>query len=233
MLLNDLFERLATGELSQHFMGKTGKILPENYPAIINRLNMGLTSLYSYFPISEKEVIVQQFDAVTEYKLNSTYAVSNTESTVPNKWVIDSVDNPFLDDVIRLERAYNELGSSIALNDEYDGDSVFTTAWDTVQIPFPVAGNVTVLVYRANHVKLSLDADPLTTVIEIPPALEEALQAFIASRLFVSLGQATSAGLASYYSNRYQQQVDHVERNNLLQSTEGDSNLKLEQKGFI
>ena len=233
MLLQDLLDRLATGELSQHKYGSTGEIREEDFPALLNQINLGLTNLHSYFPISEKEVMIQQFDHITEYRINSKYALSSDDVSINYKWVIDSEYYPFLDDIVRIERVYNEAGVELALNNESDPNSVFTTAWDTLQIPYPSIENAIAVIYRANHVLLTPDMEPKDTEVMIPPVLEEALQAFVASRCFVSLGNAASAGLATYYSQRYQQQVDHVERYNLLQSSSGDTNTKLTGKGFI
>lgn len=231
MLLSDLFDRLATGELSQHKYGKTGAILVGDHPALINQLNIALTNLYAYFPLREKEVIIQQHETITEYQLDTKYAQSNIDSVEPIKYILDSV-NPFLDDVLRIEAVFDGEGTEVPLNNATRTDSWFTPSWDSLQIPAPVDGNVAAIVYRAKHTKIASDADVSTEVL-IPTCLEEALQAYIASRCFVSLGNQASASLASYYTNRYNEQIQWVERNNLLQSSTGDSNIKLSLKGFI
>jgi hypothetical protein len=213
MLLSELFDRLALGELSQHKFGKSGAILEDDRPAIIN------------------QIIIQQYETLTEYPLDIKYAVSNTGSTEPIKYILDG-DQPFLDDVVRIEAAYNSAGIQIPLNAEHADYSWFTPTWDSIQIPAPVTGNLAAIVYRANHTKIAADA-PLDTVIFIPPVLEEALQAYVAARCFVSLGNQSSAALSSYYTTRYEQQIQRVERSNLLQSSTGDNNIKLSQKGFI
>ena len=92
---------------------------------------------------------------------------------------------------------------------------------------------MTAIIYRAKHPLIAQDADPLITEVLVPPCLEEALQAYIASRCFVSLGNQASAALASYYMGIYNEQVQRVERDNLLQSSVGDTNIKLYLKGFI
>lgn len=233
MLLKELFDRLATGELSQHTTGRTGVIDPTHYPAIITQLNMGLTSLHTYFPLIEKEVFIQQYDHITEYQLNSKYALSNEDTSIAYKWIIDSPYLPFLDDVIRIESVYDELGIPLPLNDRNNPFSVYTSYWDTLQIPYPIASDVLSLVYRAKHVEIPRDADPETTEVSIPPVLEEALQCFVAGRMYVSLGNAASAGLSAYYSNRYDERVRYLEHNNILQTSTGESNIKLTNKGFI
>lgn len=233
MTLQELFDRLALGELSQHKYGQSGSISTANQPAVINQVNMALTNLHSYFPLSEKELTLQQFDHITDYILDPLYAVSNNDPSINYKYIIDSDANPFTKDIIRIERAYDELGRQVTMNDEADACSWFTPAWDTIQVPFPNAENTSIIIYRANHPKIALDADPLNVEIEIPTYLEEALQAFVASRCYVSLGNASGAQLSSYYFQRYQEQIAHVERFSLLNQVDGDSNIKLGLKGFV
>lgn len=205
MTLWELFDRLATGELSQHKYGKTGSIQEGDYPALINQLNIALSNLYGYFPLSVKETFITQVEGTTEYTLM---------------------------DILRIEGTYDEEGNEVPLNDKMRTDSWFTPSWNVLKIPEPVEGNIAVVAYRAKPEVIAQDAD-VSTEILVPACLEEALQAYIASRCFVSLGNQASASLASYYTNRYNEQVQWVERNNLLQSSTGDSNIKLSLKGFI
>jgi hypothetical protein len=204
MLLSELFDRLATGELSQHKFGKSGAILEDDRPAIINQVNMGLTALHTHFPLVEKEAQVLQQEGVLEY-------------TLPDPTVI------------RIETAYNAEGVQVPLNQGMLDGSWFLPAWNVLRIPEPVEGEYATVIYRANHPKVDLD----TVEVVIPPSLEEALQAYIAGRCFVSLGNQSSASLSAYYTTRYEQQIQRVERDNLVRSSNEDTNHKLTLKGFI
>lgn len=223
---------MATGELSQHRYGQSGAIQASDIPAVINQINMGLTALHTQFPLKERELVIQQFDHITEYKLNSLYALTNDDPSINYKYIMDSVENPFLDDLIRIERAFDEGGNSVPLNDDYADQSWFTVAWDTIQITRPVSTNVSIIMYRAKHPTIPVDVDTSRTLVDIPPMLEEALQAYVASRCYVALGNQSSAQLSSYYSARYNEQIDIVERKNSFHSSDGDSNIKLGMKGF-
>ena len=232
MTLAELYDQLAYGELSQHSIGKNGSIADKDKPRIIHSLNAALTKLYAYFPIREREVILEQFEHITQYRLNSLYALSNTESTEMYKWVRDSVALPFLDDIVRIERIYDETGNRVPLNNEFEPNSVFTSGWDTIQVPFPNENVTLFIMYRAKHEKFTVDT-PEETEIYLPPVLTDALQAFIASKAFVALGNAQSAALATFYKNKFSEEIAYVERENLLNSSEGESNTGLEQKGFM
>ena len=107
---------------------------------------------------------------------------------------------------------------------------------DTVQIPFPVAGTSAAIVYRANHTKIALDtlvADAADTKIILPVSLETALSSYIASRVFISLGNESSARLSSFYSNIYKGEIAQVDRLNLLRSSESDTNIRFVNGGWV
>lgn len=231
--LNTLFEQLAYGELSQHRIGKEGLIDPSDYPNLISHINHGLTKLHSKFPLQHKELLLLQFKHITRYKLDTKYSISSNDSSVDYKYILDTDDEPFMDDVIRIESIYDSQGCNVPLNDEYAKNSWFTPNPDTIQIPYPVDGNLASIIYRANHVKIPLDTvDPENVDIEIPSVLEGALAAHVASRVYVSLGNATSAQLSAYYRAIYTDEVSQVERFNLLQSSEGSTDIKFIMGGW-
>lgn len=232
MLLSELFDRLALGELNQHKYGKTGAILAQDYPALIHQVNTALTTLYVKFPLKVGEVTLQQQAGVHEYLLHTDYAESKTESAEPVKYLLDA-DNPFLGNIIRIEAVYDSEGNQVPLNIPALSTSWFTPTWASIHIPVPVPDALATIIYRTGHIKIAPDAVPASTELLLPSCLEEAFQAYIASKCFVSLGNPSSAALASYYRGLYDKQIAQVERDNLLQSSVGDNNNKLNQKGFI
>ncbi len=233
MTIEELFERLATGELSQHAIGKGGSISESDYPGLLVKLNQGLTKLHTEFPLSEKQVMIQQYDDLYYYTLTYDYASSNADSTATYQYIVDSDEDPFLEDIIRIESAYDQNGIEHPLNDENSRASWFTPGYNQLQVPNPQADNSCVLLYRANHAMFDTSSADTSQEIYIPPSLEDALAAFIAYRCFISLGNASAAGLAKFFKGEYNAEVARIKRENLLQTTDGDSNIKLALKGFV
>lgn len=233
MNLNTLFEQLAYGELSQHRVGKEGTIALADYPMLISHINHGLTLLHARLPLQHKELTLVQFKHITDYRLDPKYSVSAADPDVIDKYILDTVEEPFSDDLIRIQSVFDGAGCNIPLNDEYAPNSWFTPNPDTIQIPYPVDGNVAAIIYRANHIRIPTDTvDAKSVNIELPTVLENALAAHVASRVFVSLGSVTSGQLSSYYGKLYQAEVAQVERLNLLQSSESNSDIKFEKGGW-
>ena len=239
MKLKNLLNSLALSELSQHKMGKTGVILLEDYPKVINHIQAGLTTLYERFPLSTKEVVLLQNDIQTSYRIHSdnSFSKATADGTdVSLATVMDTVAVPFTDDILRLEGVWNGEGKVVPLNDEYRDDSWFTTSAITLDIAYPVAGNVASVIYRANHAVIPLtttvvEADTLE--IELPGTLHIALAAYVASRIYISLGNASSAQLSSMYNGIYTAEVEKIERLNLLRGSSTDTNIKFVMGGWI
>jgi hypothetical protein len=209
MLLSELFDRLALGELSQHKYGRSGAIVEADRPALIHQLNLGLTKLFTLFPLLEKELVIEQQTDTQEYVLTD-----------------------LVSDLLQVNRAYNAEGEPVPLNDEKQDGAWFLPTWNVLQIPYPVASTSAVLLYQAHHPKIATDA-ALTTELEIPYCLEEALQAYIASRCFIALGNQSSGALSSYFSGKFNEQIAYVQRHNLISTDTRNSNVKLTLKGFI
>lgn len=191
MKLSEIFSYLTYGELSNLKVG--GKddegIYPKYSDEVVTYLTQGLTALHTRFALKHNEVVVQQDESVTEYLLKSEYAQSNTESTQPIKWIIDSEDNPFLEDIIKITEVYDELGAEVPLNIENAVWAIYTPQYNVVQIPEPNPTAAVAIIYRADHTPLNLYAkEPKDIEIDIPPQLIRPLCMYVASLAHTAIG---------------------------------------------
>lgn len=236
MLLSTLFSQLSYGEISQLAIGGKGSgTIPEDkYGALISHINIGLTKLHTRFPLKEEEVFIQQYEHITEYKLHSDYALSNDESTEAYKYIVDNPENPFKDDIIRIEQVYDEVGLEIDVNDSTSQhESIFISSYDTIQILYPVAENAVSVIYRANHALIPLTTTDIESVeIDIPPSLEEALMSFVASRCHSVRSNQEAVSESSFYYAKYSALCREIEQKNLLNNSQNITNTRLEQNGW-
>lgn len=79
MRLNELFQRLALGELSgSPLVDISGyEIQREHLPKVINFINQGLEYIYSNFSLRTNSVIIKLVKGTTRYYLDSDYSISN------------------------------------------------------------------------------------------------------------------------------------------------------------
>lgn len=238
ILLEELFNDLQYGELAQFSVSgdiddpMTG-ISPADYPAMISHLNKALTAIHTRLPLRDRELTLQLFEELSFYVLSSEYAVSNIESLEPIKYIIDMAERPFIDDVLGITAVYDESGCRLPLNDDNDCNSLYLNNYRTLQVPNPSSDNTLFLTYRANHPKIEPTADPATTEIDIPDYCIEPVLFYIASRMYARSNDQGAAARSIEMVQKYELFCTEIERRNVLNNYNNNTNLKLEKRGFV
>lgn len=238
MYLSKLFHQLGTGEIASYFLGSelaAGNIGKKYWPEIINHVNIGLTCLHTEFPLQEKELILQQYDHITKYRLTSEYAETNTASKVKYKYIKDSRFEPFQDDVLRIERVYDECyRDGYPLNDRTACDSLYTPGFNVLQVPTPCAHRTLFVIYRADHVEIPIDiSDPSKVLVDIPRSLEEALLTYVAHRYLSSKNTEIASNLAARMYAKYVSICQKIDEKDLILQSHGDINTHPQIQGWV
>lgn len=213
MKLADLFEHLSYGVLAQlNISGNDTGIKNRDFPKITSHINLGLTSLYTRFPLRKDEIQVQLNSGIETYYLRNQYASSNVASAEPIKYLLDTVGSPFGNNVLRIEAIYNDEDEELVLNDEHTDTTIWTPNFDTFKVQEPVDGDVLLVSYRANHEKLVVTAatDADSVEIILPEYLLEALSLFVASKVVNPIGKEGPA-LANNYFVQYETMLRNIE----------------------
>ena len=220
--LQRVFDDLLMGELSQVNLNgedseETGLGLQAK-KTIVSHLNLGLVELYTKFPLLEREVVVQLYPELTHYHLDSNFAVSNTTSLEPIKYIVDSEYYPFTDDVLRVESCYSEIGEELYINEPSRDYSIFTPDYKSIQVPFAEEEITLTLIYRARHPVITyidgMDANAVN--ILIPPYLYEALLYYIAYRVHKARHNQEARADSLVYYQQFNQRCQEVERRNMV-----------------
>lgn len=247
MKLSELFDQLTYGELYSLEYGGTDElgITQDNYKRVVPHVNLGLAELYKRLPLRLQEVIVQQHDHIQKYWLLPKYAVTNMESEETYKYIHDSQFDPFQDNVLAIDRIFNEIGEEL-FNNEVDpyinqntqGQtsnrywSVSTPEFNCIQVPYPEKENAMSVIYRASHEKILVPGlDPESVEVKIPPSLEEALYFYIAARVFTSMGSThVQTGMA--YTTKFEASLAKVKELGLT-TQDVTVNQRLEVNGWV
>lgn len=238
MKLQSFFENLSYGELANSSLGNNGEgtIREDIIGRVINLTNRSLMDLYTRFILSEKVLTLQSFDWKSTYHLSRKHAVSNTEST-ELKYILDTPEKPFLDDVINITLVTNEIGNELPLNDAEQYASVFTPRSDTIQLTHPGFKQVFFVTYQASPKPLEWDfTDPdgsLQQEIDIPKNLEEALAKKTASMVFAAMAGQDSSNKIMLLEQQYEQECQNAEDKGLCSSANLSTNVKLMRRGFV
>jgi len=194
---------------------------PHQYEKIVGFINLGLKEIYKRFFLRSNEIYIQQHEEIATYKLHSDFAVSNTASVEDPKYIIDTVANPFQDDILKIEMIYDAGGNKLPLNDTSEELSVYTPTFRSVQIANPNDVDTFSVQYRACHAKIpvTLATDPNTVEVELPNSLQEALLYYVASRAYRPTDREASAD----YWQLFKKSCTDVERLGLeVQGEPGD-----------
>lgn len=204
MQLNDLFNMLAYGELSNHHMASAGDgtLALAKQPQIVHYANEALVRLYTKFILKEKDCIVELQEGITIYRLTPEYSTTGFDSSVVDApYIRDTVDAPFQDDVLKVLAVYSNHGGHRPLNDSNNCWSVNTPTVKTLQVNFARTAEVLAVSYQARHPTL----DGTNQEIELPTTLLGALTAFIAYKVYFNMNtpesQAISQGHLAMFNN--------------------------------
>lgn len=242
MQLSDVFEQLSQGELSQLKMGSNDEIgiRPCDYGKIIPHINLGLTEIYKRFNLKNSEVVVQQYDQISTYFLDKRYAVTNESSDMPIKYIIDSVYQPFTDNVLRIEAIHNEIGEVLYSNqdeqyfknsDKYWG--ITTPSYNSIQVPYPEKENQMIVTYRADHDPIVFDSSMQLEDIQVPisSAYLEALLMYVAGRVYTNMG-TNEGNEGNNYTAKFEASINKIVQYNLM-NTNDTLNTKLDKNGWV
>jgi hypothetical protein len=237
MKIADLFRELSFGELSNLSISDSGsgQIKADKHPQVIKYTNDGLADLYSRFVLSEKELLIEQVEGITKYHLTLKHTVSAGEA--PDELYIKDAADPFQDDLIKVLQVWDMAGCQLPLNDVGSSTSLFTPQHNVIQVPTPAAGEPMAVIYQAKAKKLSDVANGATDLLdqefELPVIFENALQNYIAHKVFFHIGGAENLVKSQGYLSTYEAICRGVEQRDLVNQSFHTSHSKLEHRGFV
>jgi hypothetical protein len=205
MVLQDLFDTLATGEFANLSLANstTGSIKEEAYPKIVQAINRSLLELYKRFLLKEKKVYLVQQSGLYRYYLRTSY-IGDSSATSTQAYLLGHPDELFQEDVIRILSITDSEGLTVAINPSHPGieQTYFRTAqFDTLDLTTTKTNETFVISYQASYPKIKITEtfDPDTLNLYYPPFIEDALCNHIASLLLK--GKATKASEGEGYAS--------------------------------
>ncbi|QDP54369.1 MAG: hypothetical protein Unbinned4120contig1000_21 [Prokaryotic dsDNA virus sp.] len=237
MILSDILDKLAKGELSNLSIAEGGVIKETEIVKIIGYIDESLTRLHSRFTLRQNDVLVEMHEGISTYELKAEYAMSYEGSIeVPKKYIVDIGPKKFEDDVIRITGAYDSLGNELELNNKLAPFGIFTPRAKTLQVPGPIPGQSLSVIYQAKHPKLPTsteeDAEFLSTEIEIPETLTGALTAYVGFLTFNFLGGQDNLARSSVFMQLYDKICLEIDEKDSMGTQTADHVDKFNMRGF-
>lgn len=216
MKLSTVIRQARNGELrGMSLKDKTDEV-------VVDYINMAIIELHKRFTLHVDEAIITLRTAKTVYSLSST----DTDVTVNNLPMVDGT-------VMQIIEAYDEKGS-IPINDDTNPFSIYTVAYNKVQVPITNIGSYISIIFRVNpELVVFVDAGQGTATeaeIDLPDSLLEPMLHYIGYRAHGSVDGNISAENNTHLM-RFKASCNDIEAMGLLPSDVIARNVW--SKGFI
>lgn len=244
MKLKEIFDALTYGELSQVSIGggKAGEILESAYPRVLSHINLGLTALFKRFNLKEGRLKIELQPQLEVYALNSIYAVANPKNSLV-KFIKDTADNRFMDDLVKVQAVFNDSGEEMPLNDKFDPLSITTPTLTSIRVPSQIRENLIPelatthldIVYQATHPTLKVALgyfDPARVEVALPQSHLQALLYFVASRAHAPIGMREEFNASNNFYAKYEAECQQLE-NDGNEIDQGGGNFRLIRNGWV
>jgi hypothetical protein len=231
MRLGDLYKDLAYGELVNLSLAEDtpGEINVAARDKILSYVNQGLKDLSTKFVLSEKEIRVRLYDNISDYELSEEHADSNTTPDVP-KYIEDSELNPFTGDIIRILTVFDEIGHEFHLNRPDEPASLFTPAYNVIQIPYWHPSDIMAVIYQAGIPRIeTYDAE---AEVDLPVFMEEPLRAFVGYKTYSNMNGVENSQKAQEFLGNYNSLLSFIKDQDLTGESRYHYNCKLKERGF-
>jgi len=241
MTLQDIFDQLSYGELSQLSIGgeAPGVISETNFARVAAHVRLGLTALYTRFNLKEGRAVFRLQPGKLQYVLDSNEDVF---------FLVDNTGVEFSDDILKIERVVTQSGRELAINDKANAMSCTTPSANVLRLPMDLTGHsgtvpdelrtssLTVQ-YRANHPAITVPDTgfiPNRVPIELPDSHLYALLMFVASRVNNPVGMSGDHSASHSGNNYYMKYLEAVQtlENQNLEVDDGETNMRLRRNGW-
>lgn len=251
--LREVFADLSYGHLSNLVIGSEGNGLidDKHHGRIISLLNQGLDDLHGRFLLRERSLLLRAITGKTSYLLRREHAFTHPgDGGGINAWIVDSQDQPFTGDVLKVLNVTDEIGAPVTVNTtksvrapgvfqvsvEKEGPGLFTVDAETVEIPQPKTGDFYHVNYQARHPKLvnvDGDVEVLAQTITLPSVTYAALSAYVASQIFSGLGGPENSQKGLELMGLFEAACQQFVFNGTVKTSNSHDHSKLEERGFV
>ena len=190
MELHTFFHELCTMELADlNFGDESASESPtlETRHRLTPMLNSCLRQIYIDFPVETKELVLRTSASIRRYYLRKEHSIQ--DPTPVDKYIIDSLANPFLGDIGRIDEVLDEHGKLVfSAHQNVVGGNVRKLTWDSLSFWEPRDNKEYLVRYRvAAPTFTDTDSEENSGVmLRLPPGFVDLLRNMIADRIYSS-----------------------------------------------
>jgi len=183
MLLKSIIDDLTAVELAEYYSGgydNPGRIPDERMPMVLRLISRGVRAVHKELDLSKDAVSIVITPGVAQYVLDSKYSIEL--GSAETRYILDSKENPFKDDVLKITDVMNSRGVHYTINDETSGLNVMVTQNNAI---IPVHGEFGEILHVTYDKQPKRLPDTITYAeadqyeVDIPEYASPALYAYI------------------------------------------------------
>ena len=234
MTLDDFIKTLSYTHLSELHLGGEGmgEIPAENLPKLFTRIDAGVLALHARFALRKKTLTLMVYDEVTDYVLAPDFAVSSA-SLEPYKYIVDTVLNPFPNDILMITDVLDDDKIWQPINDANMCNSWYRKSFDTLTANNLKAGDLYTIRYNSVPPKIGFGRVDMKQVrVDIPRTLEEALLCYVAGHVYGNMSMEGAMTKSQHFLDMYENECKILEERNLLTLSESNTNINPKINGW-
>ena len=225
-------------ELSDLIYSEPDAAVPTEYPSAALRLkllpiiNSVLRQCYIDYQVSQKELVLRTSADMTRYFLTVEHALTN--AALSDKYIIDSVDNPYTGDLARIDEVLDEDGRRIySSHENYTGGFVRMPQWNCLVFSIPTDGKEFLVRYRAAAPVMTDNQTDADVELALPPGYVDLVRLQVAQRVYGAQKTQESILKASQYRTEAADLAARLRGQDTSQEGCFDFDNRLAQKGFV
>lgn len=213
IILQDLFNILATGVYANTTFSNAGSILKEeHYDKVSNLINLGVLEIYKRFKFLENELVLHTNLNTSQYYLRPS-KVAAIDAISETNYIEQSLETEGFLNIIKLTAAYDSNGTELRINGSNSYPSELPTivelAPDILRITNIITPQPLCIRYQSYPNKLTVQqySNPGVHEFNIPDIVIDPLVSYIAAKTFKPMGANDSTANADK-SASYEQQYE-------------------------
>lgn len=228
LTVENLFSRLARGMLKNTAAVENtnqGDIVPEYHDSIYYLLNEGLTELFT------KKILRKLRVKLTWVSNKNVYVIENDGDGVYLETFTEDAD--FDQSLFVKVLSCSPIGfDQVRILPDTNSSGISTPVFNTLRITSELQEKYTdgiVVHYQALHGQVSA----LSDVINVPPALEYALQLYVSSRYLSEMGSADQTKRGDELRALYMREMGEDTAQNMSSTSDVEYDLRFTDRGFV
>jgi len=208
---------------------KSYELKEEAYPVIGACLNRAIRKIHTDFNLRQREVIIQVRQEIDRYYLRSHHAITNDDPGYA-KYLIDTRELPFRDDLVQVLRVRDEYGRDYTINTIGSPHNVMLPEYDCIEVPVDETEPALSVIYQAHCGYI--DVTQKNQEIYIPTYVEEAVQLYLMYLIANTQANQVDQQKAQFLLMRYKDEIIELKNTGIVYSPTQYITTQFEEKGW-